>query len=340
MTARAKRTVPGPKQASAAGPEITPKQMPAAEASLGVQLQLDMLRRAFTPTPQSAFWLRLLRPHQWAKNALVVVPLLTAHHFSAPATALMLMAFAAFCAGASSAYSFNDLIDIEADRAHPMKRTRPLANGDISKMTGAVICAGSLGLAFALATCISWAFVGVLAVYFAGTTVYSLYLKRMLMIDTVTLAGLYTIRVIGGAVAIAVPTSEWLLAFSMFVFLSLALIKRYSELALRLDAELPDPTDRNYKVTDLPVIAALAAASGYGAAIVLSLYISSDMVRALYRHPSILWLACPVFVFWISRMLMLSHRRVVSEDPIVFTMTDKASWAAGAAILVLGILAT
>jgi 4-hydroxybenzoate polyprenyltransferase len=182
-------------------------------------------------------------------------------------------------------------------------------------------------------------FFGIVAAYFAGTTAYSFYLKRLLLIDVVTLAGLYTIRVIGGAAAIAVPTSEWLLAFSMFIFLSLALIKRYSELALRLDADLPDPVNRNYRVNDLPVIASLAAAAGFCAVIVLSLYLSSETVHALYTHPSILWLACPIFLYWISRMLMLSHRRLVSEDPILFTMKDKVSWAAGAAIVVLGVLA-
>ena len=151
-----------------------------------------------------------------------------------------------------------------------------------------------------------------------------------MLIDVVTLAGLYTIRVVAGAVAIRVPMSEWLLTFSMFIFLSLALIKRYSELATRFDAGLPDPTSRNYKIDDLPIVSSMAAASGYCAVIVLALYLSSDAVRALYAHPSFLWLVCPLVIYWISRMLMRSHRRMLHDDPIVYAMKDKVTWATAA----------
>ena len=170
----------------------------------------------------------------------------------------------------------------------------------------------------------------VLAAYFAITLAYSLVLKRKMMIDVVTLAVLYAIRIIGGGVAIAVPISEWLLAFSLFIFTSLALIKRHSELGLRLQAGLGDPTNRNYRLDDLPVIAALAAASGYCAVIIFALYLSSDTVRSLYRHPEMLWLACPLLVYWISRVLLLSHRRLLIDDPVVFAMKDKVSIAVGA----------
>jgi 4-hydroxybenzoate polyprenyltransferase len=283
--------------------------------------------------------LRLLRPHQWAKNALLGVALLTAHRFTFSAALLAFLAVIAFSACASAAYVLNDLLDIQADRGHPTKRNRPFASGEVSFAAGAALAILSLLFAFVVAAVISLEFVGVLALYLALTVAYSLVLKRRLLIDVVTLAGLYTIRVVAGAVAIQVPMSEWLLTFCMFIFLSLALVKRYSELAIRFDAGLSDPINRNYKIDDLSVVFALAAASGYGAAVVLTLYLSSDTVRELYRHPSMLWLACPLFIYWISRTLMLSHRRVLRDDPIVFAMKDKISWATAVAIVAIGLLA-
>jgi 4-hydroxybenzoate polyprenyltransferase/phosphoserine phosphatase len=314
----------------------------AAGSSPGIERRLTALKHPIERIASRKTrngWLRLLRPQQWAKNALVGVPLLTAQQFSPTAILLAFLAAIAFSACASSVYILNDLIDIQADRGHPTKRNRPFASGDISFATGAVVGIVCLVLAFGVAAFISLTFFSVLSTYFIGTTAYSLLLKRKMMIDAVTLAGLYTVRIVGGAAAIGVPMSEWLLAFSMFIFLSLALIKRYSEMALRFDAGLPDPTNRNYKAGDLPVIASLAAASGYCAIVVLSLYVSSDTVRTLYAHPYILWLVCPVLLYWISRMLMLSHRRLVNDDPIIFAMKDKVSWATSALIVLLGVLA-
>jgi 4-hydroxybenzoate polyprenyltransferase len=306
----------------------------AATENAGAAIAVD------APPPRA--WralLRLLRPHQWAKNALVGVALLTAHQFTPAAALLALLAAVAFSACAAAAYVFNDFVDIRADREHPTKRNRPLARGDVSFTAAAILASLCLVLGFLVAAAISVEFLGVLALYLALTMAYSLVLKRKLLIDVVTLAGLYTIRVVAGAVAIEVPMSEWLLTFSMFIFLSLALVKRYSELAIRYDEGLPDPVNRNYKVDDLPVVFALAAASGYCAAIVLALYLSSETVRALYTHPSVLWLACPLFIYWISRTLMLSHRRVLRDDPIVFAMRDKVSWMTAMSIVFIGFLA-
>jgi 4-hydroxybenzoate polyprenyltransferase len=283
--------------------------------------------------------LRLLRPHQWAKNALVGVALLTAHRFTPAAALQAFLAAVAFSACASAAYIVNDLVDIQADRGHPSKRRRPFASGDASFTAGATLVGLCLLLAFAVAASISAEFLGILAFYLALTTAYSLLLKRKLLIDVVTLAVLYTVRVVAGAVAIDVPMSEWLLMFAMFIFLSLALIKRYSELAIRFDVGLPDPANRGYKIDDLSVVFSLAAAAGYCAVVVLTLYLSSDTVRALYARPSLLWLACPLFIYWISRILMLSHRRVLHDDPIVFAMRDRVTWATAALIVLIGLLA-
>jgi 4-hydroxybenzoate polyprenyltransferase len=289
--------------------------------------------------PGLAVWMRLLRPHHWLKNLLVAVPLATAHQFTPGAVLRTLLAFAAFSICASCVYVLNDMIDVEADRAHPLKKARPFASGALSAAAGVPFALVLLAVAMTVAALISPAMLAVLAAYFAITLAYSLVLKRKMMIDVVTLAVLYAIRIIGGGVAIAVPISEWLLAFSLFIFTSLALIKRHSELGLRLQAGLGDPTNRNYRLDDLPVIAALAAASGYCAVIIFALYLSSDTVRSLYRHPEMLWLACPLLVYWISRVLLLSHRRLLIDDPVVFAMKDKVSIAVGALMVVVGYLA-
>ena len=289
--------------------------------------------------PGLAVWMRLLRPHHWLKNLLVAVPLATAHQFTPGAVLRTLLAFAAFSICASCVYVLNDMIDVEADRAHPLKKARPFASGALSAAAGVPFALVLLAVAMTVAALISPAMLAVLAAYFAITLAYSLVLKRKMMIDVVTLAVLYAIRIIGGGVAIAVPISEWLLAFSLFIFTSLALIKRHSELGLRLQAGLGDPTNRNYRLDDLPVIAAHAAASGYCAVIIFALYLSSDTVRSLYRHPEMLWLACPLLVYWISRVLLLSHRRLLIDDPVVFAMKDKVSIAVGALMVVVGYLA-
>ena len=169
---------------------------------------------------------------------------------------------------------------------------------------------------------------------------YSLTLKRRLMVDIVVLAMLYTTRVIAGAAALPVVPSEWLLAFSMFIFTCLALVKRYVELALRIDKELPDPSNRNYRLVDLPIIGALAAASGFNAVTIFALYVSSSAVKDLYRHPDLLWLICPILLYWLSRMVVLAHRRVVDDDPIVFALRDRNSYVCVVAMVVIVLLAS
>lgn len=251
----------------------------------------------------------------------------------------MALAALAFSVCAASVYILNDLIDVEADRSHPTKRARPLASGAVAPRPALVLAAVLLVVAAALGALVSLLFLGVLAVYYVGTLAYSFVLKRQMLVDVVALACLYTIRVVAGGVALGVPISEWLLAFSTFVFLSLALIKRHSEMALRLDAGLPDPTDRSYRLSDLPIITALAGASGYCAVIVFALYLSSDTVRALYGRPQVLWLVCPAILYWVSRMLMLSHRNELHDDPVLFAMRDRASLATVGLILLIMALA-
>jgi 4-hydroxybenzoate polyprenyltransferase len=280
-------------------------------------------------------WIKLLRVQQYAKNALIFVPLLTAHQFFIGSVMNALFAFVAFSLCASSVYVLNDLADLQSDRAHPSKRFRPLASGALPLIPGIYAVPILFGLSVLVSAAVSSAFSAVMLGYFVLTTAYSFVLKRKMLVDVVALAMLYAIRVIAGAVAIGVVVSEWLLAFSMFIFVSLALIKRYVELAGRVDSGLPNPPNRNYKLGDLEVVAALAAASGFNAVTVFALYISSNTVHELYRRPELLWLICPVLMYWISRALMMAHRRYMDDDPIAFALRDKNSLAAGAIIVLL-----
>ena len=288
-----------------------------------------------SPKPSLSTWLKLVRVHQYAKNALIFLPLFTAHKFDLISLADCFLAAVAFSLCASSAYIFNDIVDLPADREHPTKRTRPLAAGTIPLLHGLFAIPILLFGAIALGALVSLPFLGVLLAYFAVTLSYSVWLKKKMLIDVVTLAMLYTLRVIAGAAAIGVMVSEWLLAFSMFLFASLALIKRYVELATRLDRDLPDATNRNYKQGDMQIVAALAGAAGFNAVTVFALYISSDTVHSFYRHPRLLWLVCPVLMYWLSRMLMLAHRRQVHDDPIVFALRDRISIVASLCIALI-----
>jgi 4-hydroxybenzoate polyprenyltransferase len=309
-------------------------KLPAQSVDAGKAVSSSVGRGRLVATRSAGLrtWAKLLRVHQYAKNGLVFVPMLTAQQLNTHALLLEIGAFSAFSLCASCVYIFNDLADIEADRAHPTKRNRPLAAGTIGPPVAIIVAFLSLLVALAIAASVSLPFLGVLLVYLALTTAYTYSLKRKMFVDVVVLAMLYTIRVIGGAVAIGVETSEWLLAFSMFIFTALALVKRYTELSDLLDKAMPGPANRNYAVSDLSIVAALAAASGFNAVTVFALYISSDAVRHLYHRPQLLWLICPILMYWIARILMLSHRGMMDEDPVVFALKDRRSFVCGLAI--------
>ncbi|WP_343234414.1 UbiA family prenyltransferase [Microvirga terrestris] len=279
-------------------------------------------------------WAKMLRVHQYAKNALIFLPLLAAHLFTLEAVTQAVPAFVAFSLCASSIYILNDLVDLQDDRRHRSKCKRPLPSGAISLMHGVMAIPVLFLGALAVGSAVSLSFLGVLLGYFILTTAYSFMLKRMMVVDVITLAGLYSVRVIGGAVAISVAVSEWLIAFSMMIFMSLALIKRL-ELAARRDANLPDPTSRDYKNSNLDIVAALAAAAGFNAVTILALYISSDRVNELYSRPQLLWLVGPLLMFWIARALMLAGRRIMDDDPVVFAVRDRGSLPTVAAAVIL-----
>jgi 4-hydroxybenzoate polyprenyltransferase len=270
-------------------------------------------------------WTTALRMHQWAKNALVFVPLLTSHQFSEANCLESALAFLAFSFCASAVYLLNDLVDLEADQAHPTKRFRAVASGQLPAGMAAAAIPFLLLISFSTALAVSPAFASILTGYVLVTTAYTFYLKRQVIVDIVVLASLYTVRTIAGAIAIDVPLSEWLLVFCIFIFTSLALIKRYAELSMRQGATLADATNRDYGVSDMQIVAALAAASGLNAITIICLYLSSPAVRGLYHKPVLLWLLVPLLIYWVARALMLAHRRQMNDDPIVFAFRDGPS---------------
>lgn len=276
--------------------------------------------------------LRALRPHQWAKNLLVFVPLaLTPEQIGEPALELAaLCAFAAFSLGASAGYLVNDLLDLEADRSHPEKRHRPFASGALGTPAGIGLALALVLGAFALsASMLPRAFAEVLATYLALTLLYSAFLKRFLMLDVILLAGLYSLRLIGGAAAVAIELTPWLLAFALFIFLSLAFAKRYSELQLLAAKREVQVRGRAYRVEDLDLVAVLGASSGYMSVLVLCLYINSDAIRGLYRTEEMLWFLCPILLYWISRIWFLAKRGDLPGDPVAFAVRDPVSWISG-----------
>jgi 4-hydroxybenzoate polyprenyltransferase len=287
------------------------------------------------PAGRLKAWVKLIRCHQWAKNGLIFVPLLTAQRFDLISIGQAALAFFAFSLAASSIYILNDLIDLDADRGHPTKKLRPLAAGTVPIFEAMIVSPLLMLAALALASAVSLWFCAVLVSYAVLTTAYSFALKRKLIVDVIVLATLYTIRVIGGAAAISVLVSEWLLGFSMFVFLALALIKRYVELTALRERNLPDPNTRNYRKADLEIVGALAAASGFNAVTIFSLYISSDTVRYMYSRPILLWFICPILMYWLGRALVMAHRKVMDDDPLVFALKDRNSRVAFAMILAM-----
>lgn len=273
-------------------------------------------------------WLKAMRPHQWLKNLLIFLPAVASHNTDPGVWLASLVAFVTFSMTASGVYLLNDLLDLSADRIHPRKRLRPLAAGTLPLLHGSLMAPAVLGGALLLALLLaSPGFVLVLLGYLVLTTAYSLFLKRMLVIDICVLAGLYTVRVFAGAVASGIAISPWLLAFSIFLFLSLAAVKRQAELVSDLRAGKPGAAGRAYRTDDLPVILGMALASGYLSVLVMALYMNTPAVLELYNSPSWLWGVCAVLLFWISRAIMIAHRGEMDDDPVVFAIKDSVSRA-------------
>jgi 4-hydroxybenzoate polyprenyltransferase len=278
--------------------------------------------------------IRGLRVHQWAKNILLLVPVLAGHKLGDPAVLMKaVLGVIAFSLCASSVYVANDLCDVESDRRHRTKRTRPLASGAWPLWLGLILAPLLALMGLACGWIVGPAFLGVLGLYLGASSAYTWGLKRLLLIDVFLLAGLYSVRIVAGHVATGIPYSSWLMALSLFLFLSLALMKRYIELA-RLEASGPQQAaGRDYRASDAPGVFALGAASGYLAVLVLALYVNGEEVRLLYHRPILLLLICPLLLYWVSRIWLLAARREVDDDPVAFALKDRASYIVGALAL-------
>jgi 4-hydroxybenzoate polyprenyltransferase len=294
--------------------------------------------------PALRSWLKAIRLHQWAKNTLIFVPLLLAHQWNPGTFGGAITGFFSFGLCASATYIINDLLDLETDRKHPRKRRRPFAAGDLSAISGvAVVCLlmmASLALALALPHIVHgmpggyellkpYKFLEWLGFYTVVTLTYSLYLKRKLLLDVFVLSGLYTVRILAGSAATGVMVSAWLGGFSVFFFLSLAFVKRFSELEGLRERGGAVSNGRGYFISDLEQLRALGTGAAYAAVVVMTLYINNAETNKLYLHPVRLWLVVPVLLLWLSQVWMKASRGEMHDDPVVYAITDKRSLLLG-----------
>jgi 4-hydroxybenzoate polyprenyltransferase len=279
------------------------------------------------PKPGFKTWVRALRVHQWSKNALIFLPLVTSHRLFDPAALLpAILAALAFSLCASGVYIFNDLCDLESDRKNSRKRTRPFASGALPIIYGYFHSPLLFAAGLALAAALPRRFLQLILLYSVATLAYTLWIKRLLLVDALMLAGLYTIRVLAGGAASGIDISPWLLDFSLFIFLSLGMLKRVSELRVTGAAAQKILNGRAYVGSDRQILLMLGAASGYVAALVLGLYIDSSNTTILYRDPQWLWFLCPLEIYWISRLWVIEERGRMQIDPVLFAVTDKVSY--------------
>lgn len=285
-------------------------------------------------------WVKVLRLHQWVKNVLIFIPIFAANQIITEGLWINLgLSFISFSLCASAVYITNDLLDLESDRAHLRKSSRPFASGQTPIWLGAALVPLLTFFSFVMAKNVSGSFLFWLSVYFCLTCAYSLGLKRLVLVDCLTLALLYTLRIVAGAAAVSVPLSFWLLAFSIFLFLSLAFIKRYAELEAHSEGYAQKVHGRGYYISDSPFVQQLGVISGYAATLVLALYLNSENVIKLYRNPEIIWGVVPLMLLWISWMWLKAHRGLMYDDPIVFAIKDKVSILIGALFVSILIVA-
>lgn len=289
--------------------------------------------------PSFMDYIKMIRIHQWLKNILIFVPAFLAHLFTISYFFNSLIAFFSFSFCASSVYILNDLLDIKNDRDHITKKNRPIASCKISLFKAVFIFPIFLTISIILSLFLPIKFLTILIIYYFITTAYSFYLKKKPIIDVLTLAALYGIRILAGSFAVSLPfLSSWFLSFSGFFFLYLALTKRCAELIERSSKGKDDPIGRGYKILDLPILQMFSCASGYVSVLVFCLYIDSNAVYKLYSNPHQLWLIPFILTYWISRTLLLTHRGNMNEDPVIFAAKDKQSLLCGIAIFLVLIL--
>ncbi len=314
-----------------------------ANPTLGLRLALRMRRIPVARTfidkrPVLRTLVKAIRLHQWSKNVLLFVPLLLSHKLSAGSIGAAIAAFFCFCFMASANYLVNDMLDIESDRRHRSKRLRPFAAGDLSVAGGIALSLALVFASVALLPMLPWAFVMWLGLYIVVTMSYSLYLKRVAVVDVLVLSGLYTLRLLAGGAATGTEISPWLAGLSSFLFLSLAMVKRFSEIENLREKGGAATYGRGYLVADLEQIRSFGTSSAYAAVVVFMLYIARPDVTVLYRHATRLWLIVPLLIYWLNRVWLLASRGELDDDPVVFAMRDGMSLAVGAAVVLVALL--
>lgn len=278
---------------------------------------------------------KMIRTYQWVKNFLIFLPLILAHKFLDVNLLLKaLVAFFSFSFLASSVYIINDIMDVESDRIHPSKKNRPIASGAVKISSALKVAFILMPLSFIISIFLGKEFLFVLLTYFITTSCYSFYLKKIMLVDILILSLLYTVRIFAGGVALNIYLSPWLFMFSLFFFFSLACAKRYSELYAVRNNLQDEIKGRGYQAQDLEQIQIFGSSSGYIAILIFALYIQSDISMKLYKTPSFFWALCPIMLYWISRVWLLSHRGQMTQDPIIFALKDKVSYV----VLILSII--
>jgi 4-hydroxybenzoate polyprenyltransferase len=321
-----------------AGEAMLANPTPALRVSMRLR-HIPVARTFVDHRPLGRTLLKAIRLHQWSKNILLFLPLFLSHQLSARALGAAFAAFFCFSFMASANYLVNDLLDIENDRRHPSKRLRPFASGDLSVAAGVALAVILAGASLALLPLLPAAFAFWLGTYIVATAAYSLYLKRLAVIDVLVLSGLYTLRMLAGGAATGTPISHWLAGFSTFLFLSLAMVKRFSELENLRERGAISTHGRGYLVADLEQIRAFGTASGYAAVVVFMLYIARPDVTDLYRNAGRLWLLVPLLLYWITRIWLLASRGELDDDPVIFAIRDRMSLLVGLGILIVAWLA-
>ncbi len=314
--------------------EARAKQAAAVTTLKGTILQS---RASFRTSFRSSFraWINALRGHHWAKNLLLFLPLALSHNLAVEPIVRTLAGFALYGLCASGLYILNDLLDLHSDREHPWKKARPFAAGDISIPQGLlaslILLSSALGLGFLLNAKFGCALLG----YATLTMWYSLYLKKIALLDVFVLSSFYSFRILAGALISATPLSQWFLAFSMFFFLSLAMAKRYSELLHASDLVSAGNSGRGYHTGDRELLLSLGVGSSFSAVVIFSLYVQSQDVRLLYSSPEFLLLLCPIVLYWLSRNWLLAHRGELKEDPVTLAIRDPVSYGVALASAVV-----
>jgi 4-hydroxybenzoate polyprenyltransferase len=298
-------------------------QREGLSANLGKALKIERVFEA--PSPDPLVYLAALRPHHWLKNTLVFLPLAAAHRLDEIDLLVQaFMGFVAFSLCASSTYLLNDLVDLPSDRRHPHKKDRALASGRLPLTHALGLIPLLLAGAVAIGLLLPWPFLAALGSYYVLTLSYSLRLKDLVILDVLALAGLHAMRVMAGSAATGIPPSAWLIAFCVFLFFSLAMIKRYAELVVMRTIDGLHAHARAYELEDSELLAALGGASGYLAVLVLALYVSETGGGVFGRH-ELIWLVCVLLLYWISYMWLMAHRARMHDDPLVFALRDRVS---------------